>query len=145
MKNAAHLYILPPFDFDPFKKNGTTNPLKLRPLVDCQMCENVSQIDIIDAADINADIFVEKYAYSGRPLLVKNATNEWIAMSSFNFEFFRDLYEDLESPIIYEDQDDADCQFFAWNSEGKAHYRNLKVNDNLSALNYGSSINNAIV
>merc|ERR1712002_1070717 len=47
-------------------------------------------------------------------------------MNLFNFEFFRDLYEELESPIIYDDEENEDCQFFAWNSEGKAHYSNLK-------------------
>ena len=44
------------------------------------MCSNVTQIDVIDNGNMNVDLFVEKYAYSGKPLLVKNATNNWEAM-----------------------------------------------------------------
>ena len=65
---------------------------------------------------------MEKYAYSGRPLLVKNATYDWKAMNSFNFEFFRDLYEDLQSPVL--DNEEEGCQFFAWNFK---EFKNLQV------------------
>ena len=86
------------------------------------MCSNVTQIDVIDNGNMNVDLFVEKYAYSGKPLLVKNATNNWEAMTSFNFEFFRDLYEDLQSPVL--DNEEEGCQFFAWNFK---EFKNLQV------------------
>jgi hypothetical protein len=54
--------------------------------------------------------------------LVKNATNNWEAMTSFNFEFFRDLYEDLQSPVL--DNEEEGCQFFAWNFK---EFKNLQV------------------
>jgi len=47
------------------------------------------------ASEINPSIFRERYAYTGRPLLVRNATNWWPAVEAFTFNFFRDLYEDL--------------------------------------------------
>ena len=76
------------------------------------MCYNVTQIDVVDEQKMNEDLFMERYAYSGRPLLVKNATNEWRAMETFDFEFFRDLFEDLQSPVL--ENEEQDCQFFAW-------------------------------
>ena len=80
--------------------------------IDCQMCHNVTKIDVVHEQDMNEDLFMEKYAFSGRPLLVKNATNDWSAMVTFDFEFFRDLFEDLNSPVL--DNVEEDCQFFAW-------------------------------
>ena len=49
---------------------------------------------------------MQKVKHCARPLLVKNATSKWAAMDSFSFEFFKDLYFDLE---------EENCQFFAWN------------------------------
>ena len=60
-----------------------------RPLVECNMCSNVTQIDVIDGGNMNVDLFVEKYAYSGKPLLVKNATNNWKAMTTVRIMSFR--------------------------------------------------------
>lgn len=56
--------------------------------------------------------FVNRYAYRGQPVVVRNATDDWLAMDTFDFDFFRDLYEDLQSPVL--DNLDDDCQFFAW-------------------------------
>ena len=79
---------------------------------------------------------MEKYAYSGRPLLVKNATYDWKAMNSFNFEFFRDLYEDLQSPVL--DNEEEGCQFFAWNFKEFKNLqvitKNTKIKKNLTTL-----------
>ena len=47
--------------------------------------------------EMNVNIFLEKYAFSGKPIQVKNVTNNWKAMTTFNFEFFRDLYMDLQN------------------------------------------------
>ena len=43
-------------------------------------------------------------------------------MKSFDFEFFRDLYEDLQSPVLHNEEDD--CQFFAWDFQ---EFENLQV------------------
>ena len=49
----------------------------------CKKCVNVSEIDVIDVPYLNLDIFMEKFVFSGKPLVVKNATNHWKAMNSF--------------------------------------------------------------
>ena len=76
------------------------------------MCHNVSKIDIISIDNMTQELFIEKYDLSGRPVLVKNATGYWPAMEYFHFEFFRDLYEELQSPVL--DNEDPDCQFLSW-------------------------------
>ena len=90
----------------------------------CKSCADVTQIEIIDAANLNVDIFVDKYAYSGRPLLVKNVTKKWKAMDSFNFEFIRDLYKGLDDPWS---MDPTKCQFFTYKTEGHHHFEKLQV------------------
>ena len=66
-----------------------------RPRLDCGFCQSVDQIDVYPSRQMTQDLFMEKYANSGRPLLVTKATEEWLAMDVFNFDFFRDLYLDL--------------------------------------------------
>ncbi len=51
----------------------------------------------MDASDLSSEVFSEKYAHRGQPLVVVNATADWPAMETFGFEFFRDLYEDLST------------------------------------------------
>ena len=86
------------------------------------------------------DIFLNKYAYSGRPLLIKNAARNWKAMETFNFEFFKDLYAGLpNTPVLYNRvgvYDSKDCQFFAWKFEGKHHFNNLQVIMPLKKLSF---------
>lgn len=86
------------------------------------MCADVTEIDVIDALDLDKDLFAAKYAHSGRPVLVKNATTTWRAMGTFDFEFFRDLYEDLDSPVLRNEL--QDCQFFAWDFK---EFNNVQV------------------
>ena len=97
----------------------------------CKSCADVTQIDVVDVSMLNVDIFLNEYAYSGRPLLIKNAAKNWKAMEKFNFEFFKDLYAGLpNTPVLYNGVDgygSKDCQFFAWKSEGKHHLNNLQV------------------
>ena len=66
----------------------------------CKKCYNVSQINRIDASNLYFDLFMDEYAYSGKPLQVKNITSQWKAMKSFDFEFFQNLYSSLENPSI---------------------------------------------
>ena len=44
------------------------------------------QIDVIPAEDMTREWFEAEYAYSGRPLLVKNVTGHWPAMEKFRLE-----------------------------------------------------------
>ena len=64
-----------------------------------------------------------KYAYSGRPLLVKNAAKKWKALESLNFKFFRDLNEEF----AYTPLDVDHCQIFRWKSREKHNFLDLQV------------------
>ena len=61
---------------------------------------------------MSPDLFLRQYAYTGHPVVVKNVAANWTAKETFNFDFFRELYFSLDSPVL--DNLDKDCQFFAW-------------------------------
>ena len=94
------------------------------------MCQDVYEIDIIEAEDMTKELFENRYDFSGRPVLVKNVTAHWTAMQEFNFEFFRDLYEDLQSPVL--DNEDPDCQFLSWGF----NFENVQVSSSDNLLPY---------
>jgi hypothetical protein len=62
----------------------------LRPIDDCSMCIGVKNIEIIDKID--KEEFLDKYAYSGVPVVIKNAVTHWSAMKFVNFDFLKSLY-----------------------------------------------------
>ena len=46
-----------------------------RPLVNCsKACVGVTNIDVVDAADMTRAVFAATYAHRGQPLVVRNAT-----------------------------------------------------------------------
>ena len=92
-----------------------------REFVDCKMCEDVFEIDIINNEDMNQELFKQKYDRTGRPVLVKNVTNHWKAATEFNFEFFKNLFLDLDSPVLLNEDDD--CEFLTWDVD----FANVKV------------------
>ncbi|KAK7507456.1 hypothetical protein BaRGS_00001391 [Batillaria attramentaria] len=78
-----------------------------RPLVDCEMCRKLNAVAI--ERNLSQETFVEKYAYSGIPVLVKEGIVNWSAMSVFSFKFFQGLYRLTGRR--------ANCHFFAYNTE----------------------------
>lgn len=76
-----------------------------RPPVDCNFCRNVTQIDRI--SNISPDEFEEYYAYNAKPVVVTDATLNWTALDVFDFWYFKDVYESLQS-----DGEKMNCQFF---------------------------------
>lgn len=85
-----------------------------RPLTKCGICRNLDSVPI--EHDINAVDFRRKYAYSSVPVLIKDATNEWSAMSVFSYQFFKDLYTGTEGALHYVEEE---CQFFPYNTDFK--------------------------
>ncbi|XP_060815186.1 uncharacterized protein LOC132906740 [Bombus pascuorum] len=79
-----------------------------RPAEDCSMCRDVQQVDRI--SNVDPAIFEERYAYSGRPVVITDAMTNWTAMETFSFSFFKSLY----------DGEDANCQFFPYKTEFKS-------------------------
>lgn len=82
-----------------------------RPYVDCSLC-NITGIERV--SNISQRDFLEKYAYSGRPVVITDGAKEWAALEVFSFEFFRDLY-DPASPNLA--STDRDCQFFPYQTK----------------------------
>ncbi len=54
---------------------------------------------------------------------VDEIDGRWPAVNAFTFEFFRDIYEDLDSPVLY--NEDSDCQFFAWEFAEFSHLQQV--------------------
>lgn len=64
-----------------------------RPIDDCSMCNNLTEIKKIKK--ISKNEFIEKYAYSGVPIIITDAINDWSGLYTFNFDFFKELYSNL--------------------------------------------------
>jgi hypothetical protein len=80
-----------------------------RPFVDCSVC-NITGIDRV--SNISQKEFLEKYAYSGRPVVITDGAKGWPAADVFSFEFFKELYGP-DSPNL-DPYGDRDCQFFPY-------------------------------
>lgn len=98
---------------------GIDSPLLLdlvRPPVDCSICRNLTTVDRV--SEISPELFELKYAYSGVPVVITDATKNWTALAAFSFEFFRDIYAD-DSPVLT--MSESNCQFFPY----KTSFHNL--------------------
>ena len=58
-----------------------------RPPVNCDMCRDVHRVP--EERDLSPTDFYSKYAFTGRPVLVKGATANWTAMEHFSFKFLQ--------------------------------------------------------
>lgn len=90
-----------------------------RPIQTCDFCRSVKAIDEIE--NVLPAEFEERYAYSGRPVIIRDATVNWTARDIFSFDYFRDLY--LES-----DDYRANCQFFPYKTEFKSLKEAFRMN-----------------
>lgn len=89
-----------------------------RPPVDCAICRDISQVDVVD--HISPADFTALYAYSGRPLVVKDALSEWDAPGAFSYAFFQRLY--AVDKIAGRWRAAQRCQFFPY----RTGFRNLE-------------------
>lgn len=80
-----------------------------RPPVDCRICKNVTSVDRV--RNISPAEFLEKYAYTARPVVVEDGMRNWTAQKYFSFEFFKEIYSP-DSPVIK--GRDPQCQFFPY-------------------------------
>lgn len=80
-----------------------------RPPVDCGICKNVSSVDRV--RNISTAEFLEKYAYTARPVVIEDGMSNWTAHKHFNFEFFKKIYSP-NSPAMK--SRDPQCQFFPY-------------------------------
>ncbi|XP_045117261.1 uncharacterized protein LOC123507962 [Portunus trituberculatus] len=95
-----------------------------RPPVECGMCRDVVEIERVHT--ITPQQFEERYAYSGRPVVVTDGQRNWSAPHTFSFTFFKSIYAD-DSPVL--ENFERDCQFFPYQTE----FRNLRHVFNMTA------------
>ena len=83
-----------------------------RPITDCKMCEGITEVPKLSG--LTVETFVDKFAFSSKPLVVKDATTNWTAMHEFSYEYFRKLYSEAKSALneTYEE-----CLFFQYKTE----------------------------
>ena len=80
-----------------------------RPPVDCSICESVHKVDKVSG--ISQEKFEEFYAYTGRPVVIKDGIKNWTATKTFSFDFFKSVYHE-DSPALLNQE--TNCQFFPY-------------------------------
>lgn len=81
-----------------------------RPISDCNYCHDVTAPVILNNASREE---FKPYAYSSRPIVVKKSVIHWPAFQLFNYEFFKDLYENIKDSYRTVDEE---CQFLHFQS-----------------------------
>ncbi|XP_034831128.1 uncharacterized protein [Maniola hyperantus] len=82
-----------------------------RPLADCSYCANVTKPIILQ--NVTRQSF-RRYAYSSKPIIVKDAISHWRAIKEFNFHMFKKLYE--KTAGSYESLEEG-CQFLNFKTD----------------------------
>jgi hypothetical protein len=83
-----------------------------RPVADCNMCKGLKEVPKVSG--LTPQEFVEKFAYTSRPLVVTDATQSWTAMHEFSYEYFQKLYTESETAL---NSTEDECQFFPYQTE----------------------------
>ncbi|KAF5303373.1 hypothetical protein FQR65_LT08286 [Abscondita terminalis] len=81
-----------------------------RPISDCQFCTNVTEPLIL--LNVTREEF-SKYAFSSKPIVIKNALHHWPAVTVFTFDFFKSLYDNIHDAYRSVDEE---CQFLHFKS-----------------------------
>lgn len=94
------------------------------------VCYNYSKLTTIDKNDITYNDFFNNFMIRNLPCLIKNvsssweSTQNWIKDNKINFDYFLEVYGDLEAPV-------ADCHSIHFNAHDKI---NMKVKDYFNYL-----------
>ena len=100
-----------------------------RELNDCRFCEGLTEVPKL--SNLSIEDFVYKYAYSGKPIMVSDATDQWPARKQFTYQFFKKLYvANLDSL----DRDAEEGQFFSYRSDVLDLYDLFMLSDERAAL-----------
>ncbi|XP_050395218.1 uncharacterized protein LOC126814229 [Patella vulgata] len=105
-----------------------------RPPVSCEFCQNVTHIPRVTG--IRQEDFESKYAYSGHPVVIADATKQWTAMDVYNFKFFKDIHENVSGSGT--NVKGTDCQFFPYKTNFKALADVFKMTLDMAYMRDGS-------
>lgn len=89
------------------------------------LCYNNSKLITLDECDITYNDFFNNFMIRNLPCLIKNvslswgSTHNWIKDNKINYDYFLEVYGDLEAPV-------ADCGSINFNAHNKI---NMKVKD----------------
>ena len=83
-----------------------------RPPVDCTFCHGITGFERVQ--NLSPEVFVKKYAYSGRPVIITDATQNWTATEKFSFDYFKTVYK-KDSPVLHGGE--REFQFFSYKTE----------------------------
>eukprot|EP00088_Acartia_fossae_P026165 TRINITY_DN2695_c0_g1_i2.p1 TRINITY_DN2695_c0_g1~~TRINITY_DN2695_c0_g1_i2.p1 ORF type:complete len:323 (-),score=28.54 TRINITY_DN2695_c0_g1_i2:81-1049(-) len=75
---------------------------------DCSFCSDVHEIDEFHVSEISHHNFSKRYAHTNRPLVVRNASSHWKAMTDFNYYWLKEQY--TRDPETLSSQEDG-CWF----------------------------------
>ena len=88
--------------------------------VNCEICQNVDKIDDVHVSNITIEEFEERYAYSNRPLVVRNASLRWRAMKDLDYAWLRKVHLKHDDVL---DNEDESCWFNQYQTK---EFRNLR-------------------
>ncbi|CAG0924519.1 unnamed protein product, partial [Notodromas monacha] len=90
---------------------------KVRPPVDCDICRNVTEVSKVQ--NLDPEKFFSNFIETGRPVIVIDAMDDWLAAEEFSYEFFRDFYNggEADSNDFLDKFEDSGCQFFPYKTE----------------------------
>lgn len=83
------------------------------PVCSCEVCVGVTRVAVVEEDSITEMEFMEKYAYSSHPLLVKGAASSWPATEVFSYGYFKQLYSQRPEAI---EEDQERGLFFTYKS-----------------------------
>ncbi|XP_062569285.1 uncharacterized protein LOC134231353 [Saccostrea cucullata] len=81
----------------------------------CRFCQNVKSVEKVE--NITPENFEKRYAYTGRPVVVKDGTKNWTASEFFSFQFMKSIYTKNSTAL---ENVEKKCQFFAYKSNFKS-------------------------
>ncbi|XP_017023699.1 bifunctional arginine demethylase and lysyl-hydroxylase psr-1 [Drosophila kikkawai] len=91
-----------------------------RPPESCDFCENIKNVPRLQ--NISPQEFEQKFAYSAAPVIVSDATQNWTAVSLFNYWYFRDVYAKAKQK-----QHIRECQFLPYKTGFQDIYEALDM------------------
>ncbi|XP_046832779.1 uncharacterized protein LOC124430367 isoform X1 [Vespa crabro] len=97
-----------------------------RPPEDCSICWDVQNVEKI--SNVDPVHFEERYAYSGRPVIIMDAMTNWTATKIFSYSFFKSLYGGEQ----------AGCQFFPYKTEFRSLLDVFNMSQSRSLLEAGT-------
>ncbi|KAB0800940.1 hypothetical protein PPYR_05294 [Photinus pyralis] len=77
----------------------------------CGICLNTFEVPKVE--NISKQNFEQLYVNTGKPVVVTDGTKNWLAMQTFSFNFFKQLYQSVDQHISTQ----SECQFFPYKTE----------------------------